>query len=54
MDRDATLKEAFYKLTPGRQRAYLLHFGQAKQSSTRETRIDKCHPAILAGKGLNE
>ncbi len=54
IDRDPALKEAFYKLTPGRQRAYLLHFGQAKQSSTRETRIDKCRPAILAGKGLNE
>ena len=54
MDRDSALKEAFYKLTPGRQRAYLLHFGQAKQSSTRETRIDKCRPTILAGKGLNE
>ena len=54
MDLDQALKEAFYKLTPGRQRAYLLHFGQAKQSSTRETRIDKCRPAILAGKGLNE
>ena len=54
MERNPALKEAFYKLTPGRQRAYLLHFGQAKQSATRETRIDKCHPGILAGKGLNE
>ena len=46
------LKKAFTALTPGRQRAYLLHCAQAKQSATRETRIEKCTPKILAGKGL--
>jgi uncharacterized protein YdeI (YjbR/CyaY-like superfamily) len=46
------LKKAFEALTPGRQRAYLLHFSSAKQSKTREARIDKCAPQILAGKGL--
>lgn len=46
------LKEAFEKLTPGRQRGYLLHFTAAKQSTTRESRIDKCVDRILLGKGI--
>ncbi|MEY4910787.1 MAG: hypothetical protein RL761_450 [Pseudomonadota bacterium] len=46
------LKTAFEALTPGRQRAYLLHFAAAKQSKTREARIEKCTPQILNGKGL--
>lgn len=54
INKNATLKKAFYALTPGRQRAYLLHFSQAKQSQTREARIDKCTPQILKGKGLND
>lgn len=45
---------AFEALTPGRQRAYLLHFAQAKQSKTRESRIEKCMSLIFAGKGLND
>lgn len=48
------LKAAFEKLTPGRQRAYLLHFSSAKQSQTREARIEKCMPQIMKGKGLND
>jgi len=48
------LKTAFYALTPGRCRGYLLHFNQAKQSATRESRIQKCIPLILQGKGLQE
>ena len=51
---NAALKEAFEKLTPGRQRAYLLHFSKAKQSKTRVARIEKCISAILDGKGLND
>jgi uncharacterized protein YdeI (YjbR/CyaY-like superfamily) len=53
-DSDADLKKAFYALTPGRQRAYLLHFSQPKQSKTREARIEKHIPRILDGKGLND
>jgi len=41
-------------LTPGRQRAYLFYFSQPKQSKTRETRIEKNIPQILAGKGLGD
>lgn len=48
------LKKAFEALTPGRQRAYLLHFSQPKQAKTRESRIEKCMPQILDGKGLND
>ncbi|RYZ21614.1 MAG: hypothetical protein EOO16_12310 [Chitinophagaceae bacterium] len=45
-------KAAFEALTPGRQRAYLLHFAQAKQAKTRLARIEKHAERILAGKGL--
>ncbi|MBM9500589.1 DUF1801 domain-containing protein [Leptospira sp. 201903071] len=48
------LKTAFDALTPGRQRAYLLHFSAPKQSKTRESRVEKCIPKILAGKGLDD
>lgn len=48
------LKTAFEALTPGRQRAYLLHFSQPKQSKTREARVEKYLPHILDGKGLND
>lgn len=48
------LKKAFESLTQGRQRAYLLYFSSAKQSKTRESRIEKCIPQILDGKGLND
>jgi uncharacterized protein YdeI (YjbR/CyaY-like superfamily) len=48
------LKTAFYALTPGRQRAYLLHFAAPKQSKTRESRVEKCREQILNGKGLND
>lgn len=54
LDADASLKTAFEALTPGRQRAYLLHFAGAKQSRTRESRIEKSMPAIFAGKGPND
>lgn len=54
LKKNAALKKAFEALTPGRQRAYLLHFSSAKQSKTRESRIEKCIPYILSGKGLND
>ncbi len=54
LDAMPALKTAFHALTPGRQRGYLLHFSGAKQSSTRESRIAKCIPAILKGKGLQD
>jgi uncharacterized protein YdeI (YjbR/CyaY-like superfamily) len=48
------LKKTFAALTPGRQRAYILHFSAPKQSKTRESRVEKCMPQILKGKGFNE
>ncbi len=48
------LKSAFYNLTPGRQRGYLLYFSAPRQVKTREARIEKYIPAILDGKGVNE
>ncbi len=54
LEENPELNTAFYALTPGRQRAYLLHFGAPKQSKTREARVEKCVEQILSGKGLNE
>ena len=51
---NAGLKKAWFQLTPGRQRAYLLHISAAKQSTTRASRVEKCIPAILDGKGPND
>ena len=48
------LKTAFYALTPGRQRGYMLYFSAPKQSKTRESRVEKYMPHILNGKGLND
>ena len=54
LEENIDLKVAFESLSPGRQRAYLLHFGGAKQSLTRAARVDKCIPNILKGIGLND
>lgn len=54
LEKNAALKKAFYALTPGRQRAYLFYFSQAKQPKTREARIEKCTPKMLRGKGLDD
>ena len=54
LDELPALKTAFDALTPGRQRAYILHFSKPKQSKTRESRVGKCMQQILSGKGLND
>jgi uncharacterized protein YdeI (YjbR/CyaY-like superfamily) len=54
LNKNAALKTAFYALTPGRQRGYLLHFAAPKQSKTRKSRIEKCMPQIFDGKGFND
>ena len=54
LDRNSALREAFFALTPGRQRQYHLHFTGAKQSATRESRVEKAIPLILDGLGLND
>ena len=54
LEKNSKLKTSFESLTPGRQRAYLLYFGSAKQSQTREARVTKCIPKILKGKGMDD
>ena len=54
LDEDEAFKYAFYSLTPGRQKGYLFYFNQAKQSTTRISRIEKYYEAILAGKGIDD
>jgi uncharacterized protein YdeI (YjbR/CyaY-like superfamily) len=54
LDRMPALKEAFYALTPGRQRGYIYYFSQPKLSKTRESRVEKCIDLILDGMGLND
>lgn len=54
LDQMPALKTAFDALTPGRQRAYMLHFSAPKQAKTRQERVEKCIPQILNGKGLND
>lgn len=54
LDQQPALKKAFEALTPGRQRAYLFHFAQAKQSKTRASRVEKYIPRIMEGKGLDD
>jgi uncharacterized protein YdeI (YjbR/CyaY-like superfamily) len=54
LDHIPALKDAFEALTPGRQRGYLYYFSQPKQSKTREARVEKYIPQILAGKGVDD
>jgi uncharacterized protein YdeI (YjbR/CyaY-like superfamily) len=54
LDKQPALKKAFNALTPGRQRAYIFYFSQAKQSKTREARVEKYTKQILKGKGLDD
>ena len=54
LDEDPALHAAFEALTPGRRREYNLHVSAAKQATTREARVDKFAPKILAGKGLRD
>ncbi len=52
LDEFPDFRAAFDRLTPGRQRAYIFYFSAPKQSKTRESRVQKCMPQILKGKGL--
>ena len=54
LDKNTALKKAFDALTPGRQRAYIFYLSQAKQSKTREARVEKYIKQILSGKGLDD
>ena len=51
---DSSFETAFRALTPGRQKNYLRHFNEAKQSATRAARIEKYKPFIFRGIGFDE
>lgn len=48
------LERAFFALTPGRQRGYILYFSQPKQTATRLARIAKYTQHILNGIGFHD
>jgi uncharacterized protein YdeI (YjbR/CyaY-like superfamily) len=54
MDSDPAFRDAFERLTPGRQRGYLLHFNGAKQSATRAARIERMQDRIIEGFGIHD
>jgi uncharacterized protein YdeI (YjbR/CyaY-like superfamily) len=54
LDADPALAAAFAALTPGRRREYNLHISDAKRAATREERVERCVPRILAGRGLRD
>ena len=54
LDQNPEVSSAFYALTPGRQRSWVIFISGAKQSSTRESRVLKAVPKILEGKGMHD
>ena len=54
LDELPALRSSWEQLTPGRKRGYVLYFSSAKQSRTREARIDKYAPWILEGRGMHD
>ena len=52
--KNTAFQKAFEALTPGRQKGYLLHFNGAKQSATKKSRIEKCIPKVMSGKGFHD
>jgi uncharacterized protein YdeI (YjbR/CyaY-like superfamily) len=54
MEADPAFRDAFERLTPGRQRGYLLHFNGAKQSATRAARIERVRDRIMEGFGMHD
>ena len=51
---DSKLTARFNALTPGKQREYAEHIGNAKRVETRLLRLEKAKPLILNGVGLND
>jgi uncharacterized protein YdeI (YjbR/CyaY-like superfamily) len=54
LDERPDLRAAFDALTPGRRRGYVLHIAGGKRSATRRSRVERCAPRILDGKGLHD
>lgn len=53
-EEDLTFKNAFYQLTPGRQRGYIIYFSESKKPETRINRIEKYKQQIFEGLGLHD
>ena len=53
-DTDPDFMAAMHKLTPGRQRDYNVHIGEAKREATQLSRLEKIRPLVLAGHGLHD
>lgn len=53
-EQEPAFKKAFYDLTPGRQRGYIIHFSQPKQAQIRIVRIEKYKDQIFNGIGLHD
>ena len=51
---DPTFAESFQALTPGKQKEYIEYIDEAKQEKTKQSRIEKIKPLVLAKKGLND
>jgi uncharacterized protein YdeI (YjbR/CyaY-like superfamily) len=51
---DSEFKKAFYALTPGRQRGYIIYFFSPKSAQSKINRIEKSKQRILNGIGLND
>lgn len=47
-------RNAFFALTPGKQRGYIIYFSQSENPQTRIGRIESKIPNILNGEGLND
>ena len=54
LENDSVLKESFQKMTPGRQREYAEHIGEAKREATQQSRLEKCSEMIKQGVGLHD
>ena len=54
LEQQKKLEEKFSLLTPFKQKEYKEYIGGAKQEKTRLSRLEKCIPLILEGKGLND
>lgn len=52
--KNKNLKENFEKLTPGKQKEYIVYINEAKQERTKLNRLEKIKPMILKGIGLND
>jgi len=54
LKKDGTLRTAFESLTPFKQREFCEHIETAKRDATKQSRLNKIVPMILAGIGLGD